>query len=239
MTFRKLEDNFRKMGLSESEIRMSLGNMGMLNEENEADSEDDLDGEDFETSFLTNEEDEEDLDEAFSRQRTHKSTAKERRLSRMNYMSNKSAIKRKRKLKAHSAAGKRHAKLLAKLPKLGAHMRRVFTDKDVPNEGKLSESILEELSYLAESIDRDPVSRFDEYAEAFNNIADLGELLALRAVTEDNDEEAGELVIGLSVRAEDVLREMEEMGGLSKKAPVLSAFFVCGMMASSSETCSG
>jgi len=82
-----------------------------------------------------------------------------------------------------------------------------------PSEGKeaIHEDLMESLTDLAESIEREPVSRFDEYVTAFNALADLGELGAAKIM--DEDEDAAMDVLNLSLQAEEVLKLMEDMGG--------------------------
>lgn len=216
MTLKTVEGEFRRMGLSESDIHRSLSGMGMLTEANEMDVDDDFEEEeDFEDPYIgDNDEDEDDLDEGMRVMRTHKSSAAERRKAKQYYRGHKSQVKRQRKKRAKTSAGKRAAAFQKKRPSKGRpHVRRVWSDVEMPTEGSMQEDLMGSLHELAESIERDPKSRFDEYVEAFNYIADLGELLALRSITEDGDEESATEVIGLSVYAEDVLREMEEMGG--------------------------
>jgi hypothetical protein len=52
---------------------------------------------------------------------------------------------------------------------------------------------------------------FDEYVTAFNHIADLGELSAIKVF--DEDEDAAVDLISLSLGAEQMLKLMEDMGG--------------------------
>ena len=75
----------------------------------------------------------------------------------------------------------------------------------------IQEALLESINDLAQSIDHDPTGRFDEYVTAFNHIADLGELGAMKIM--DEDEEAACDVIRVALEAEDVLKTMEEMDG--------------------------
>ena len=217
MTMRNLEEEFRSLGLSEKDTRDSLGHMGMLTEGDEARVDDSDEEEDFGDTFLSSEEgweeEDDDLGEGLKRTRTHKTSAAAKRKSKQYYKGHKQAISRKRRRRAKSSAGKRSAALLARMPKGGSRVRRVVSDRDVSTGGGLHEGLIGELCSLAEAIDRDPSDRFQEYVEAFNYIADLGELLALRAINEDEDAEAAEIVMGLSVMAEDVLRGMSDLDG--------------------------
>jgi len=214
MKVRPLEEDLRRMGLSNEQIRSSLSSIGMLTEGAEADFEDDDSGEEFEEAYLSDlvDDDDDEIDE-MRVQRMKKSSAKEKRASKKYYKSHKASIGRKRKKQSRNPAWQRHMAKLAKAPKAsGSRVRRVMSDIEVPTEGHMSEGILENLAVLAESIDRDPKSRFDEYVEAFNYIADLGEILAMRALEEDENEAASD-VLDLSLGAEAMLKEMEEMGG--------------------------
>jgi len=215
MTVRSLEEEFRAMGMSDAETLRSLGNMGMLQE-----SSDDEDFEDFEDydddddydDYDYDDYDDDELDESARRTRTHKTSAANKRKSRKYYKANKMEILRHRKRRAKSSAGKRAAKMLARMPKGGAHVRRVVSSREMPADG-LHESIMDSLGHLAESIEKDPCSRFDEYVEAFNHIADLGEIMAVNVVQEDNDMDAADDIIEMTVNAEDVLEMMEDFGG--------------------------
>lgn len=215
MKVRPLEEDLRRMGLSNEQIRSSLGSIGMLTEGAEADFEDDYSGEEFEEAYLgdlVGDDDDDEIDE-MKVQRMKKSSSKKKRASRDYYKSHKGAIGRKRKMQSRNPAWQRHMAKLARAPKAsGSRVRRVMSDVDMPEDGHMSEGILDNLAVLAESIDRDPKSRFDEYVEAFNYIADLGEILAMRALEEDENEAASD-VLDLSLGAEEMLKEMEEMGG--------------------------
>lgn len=218
MTVRPLEEDLQRLGLSDNEIRRSLNGMGVLEEGEEADFFEDDEEEDFEEAYLSDlagddDDSDDEVDESMRVMRMKKGTAKSRRLSKQYYKAHKGKIARKRKQQRKTSSWKRHQKMLARAPKAsGARVRRVMSDVELPDSGTLSEGIMGDLSELAESIDRDPKSRFDEYVEAFNYIADLGELLAMRALDEDDDEAASE-VLDLSIIAESILKEMEEMGG--------------------------
>jgi hypothetical protein len=78
---------------------------------------------------------------------------------------------------------------------------------------EMGKSLLENVMEIAEAIDRDPEARFEEFATAFNRIADLGELAAMRLMEEEDGEDAALDVLDLSLAAENVLKNMEEMDG--------------------------
>jgi len=209
MTRKRLEEDFRRLGLSEDEIRESMPYVG-------EDKEADVDLEDQESDFeddaylsdLVDDEDDEELDEGMRVVQMQKMSAKEKRKARQRYKKDKAKIARTQKRKRKTAAYKRRQAKLAAMPKAGGiRKRRIVSDVDVDT----TEGILESLSELAESVNRDPVSRFDEYVEAFNHIADLGELAAMRVM--DDDEDAASDLVTLSLSAEAVLQEMEDLGG--------------------------
>lgn len=217
MTMKTLEEDFQKMGLSATEIRESLDVVQEKKADLEAeDSEDDF-GDLDEDDFGYEDEDEDDLDdeEMDERvQRMKKGSAKSRKASKASYRQNKAKIKRKMKTKRKTSKYKRHQAKLSRAPKAsGVRVRRVFDDVEDPGNGRnsLHESLMDELNVLGESLEREPASRFDEYVEAFNHIADLGELAAMRVMEEDEDAAAD--LVSVSLDATSVLEQMEEMGG--------------------------
>jgi hypothetical protein len=228
MTVRTLEEDFRRMGLSDNEIHDSLVNMhGVLGESKEVDvEEDDLDEGDFEEAYLgdlmgdveddddddDDDEDEDAVTEAYIRMK--KGTSKDRRASKKYYRAHKSKIRRGLAKRKKTSAYKTRKKKLARMSRGGARTRRVVSDVEDTSEGmgNMHESLMGELGELAESIERDPISRFDEYVEAFNHIADLGELVAMRLLDEDEDD-ALEL-LSISLKAENMLKIMEGMDGV-------------------------
>lgn len=215
MTVKPLEEDLRRMGLGPNEIRESLRHIGgraeadLLGEDAEEDFEDDV--------YLSDMVDEdEELDEVKAT-RTHKMRGSAKTDSAAYERTHKTQRAQARKRRARDprvqAADKRRKAAGPAKP----HMRRSFmkrtSDVEDPGAGlpTMHESLMDELGVLAESIEREPVSRFNEYVEAFNHIADLGEMAAMEFLDED-DEAAAEL-LGLSLRAESILKEMEEMGG--------------------------
>lgn len=75
----------------------------------------------------------------------------------------------------------------------------------------MSNKLLESVERLARAVNRDGSKAFREFVEAFNHVADIGELGAMKLL--DEDEDAASDVIELSLRAESVLKRMETMGG--------------------------
>jgi len=101
----------------------------------------------------------------------------------------------------------------AKMPPAKKGYRRVQSWFNYDGEGdEMREDILENLSILAEAIDKDPTDRFNEFVEAFNHIADIGEILTLR-YHEMGEEDMAEDAIQLATSAEGILEQMEELGG--------------------------
>lgn len=213
MVTRRLEEDFQRMGLSEREAGKALS---FLKEDTDVDSEEEETEEDsFEDdaylSDLMGEDDEEDDelddDDAMIERivRLHKGSAKQRRAAKAYYRKNKSKIRRAMGKKRKTGAYKRRQKKLSKMSKGSGRSRRVI-------EGEMEENqILDDLALLAESMGDEPTSRFDEYVEAFNHIADLGEMAAMQIMEED--EEAALELLELSLKAEAVLQDMENMGG--------------------------
>jgi hypothetical protein len=214
MTVKPLEEDLRRMGLGPNEIRESLSHIGgsaeadLLGEDTEEDFEDDV--------YLSDMMDDEELDEVKA-QRTHKMKGSAKADSKAYERSHKAQRKAARKRRARdprvqAAERKRKAAGPAR-----PHMRRSFmkrhSDVEDPSDGMptMHESLMDELFTLNESIEREPTSRFEEYVEAFNHIADLGEMAAMEFL--DEDDEAAADLLSLSLQAEAILQEMEDMGG--------------------------
>jgi hypothetical protein len=236
MSLKPLEEELKSMGLSEDEIRRSLVNMAIEAKDADGDSEEesskeeqseedevnlddylddnDEEGQEDEEGGDDEEGEDDEVDEAAIRTRIRRGTAASRRTSRQYYKTHRAQVKRQRVKFKKSARGKRHAMALKRGPKGGTRVRRIVKDDfNIRSEdSSLSESLIQEIAILAESIDRDPVDRFNEYAQAFNYIADLGELLALRYMGEE-DEKAALGVLDLTVQAEDILKAMDKMEG--------------------------
>lgn len=108
---------------------------------------------------------------------------------------------------------KKTAKKMGKLGPAKKGFRRVQSWTDYDGKGdEMREDILENLSILAEAIDKDPTDRFNEFVEAFNHIADIGEILTIR-YHEMGETELAEDAIELATNAEAMLESMEELGG--------------------------
>lgn len=229
--------DFEAMGLTEDQIGRSLNYMGEATVEAEVDDQEvsddaylsDLpDEEDLQT-----EEDDEDLDldldldeddelseeerledEMLERVvRLKRGTAKQRSKAKRYYKTHKAQISRAMsRLRKKPAYKKRQARL-QKMSKGGSRTRRVLSHVDDPGKGNSSfaEGILGELQVLAEAVDQEPRTRFDEFVDAFNQIADIGELIAMD-ISEDDSDVAGEFV-GMSLKAEGILKHMETLDG--------------------------
>jgi hypothetical protein len=236
-----LESDLQNLGLSEEDVRSHLPFLGEAAEadvEDDFEMEEDFEDETVDEDDLFHGLDEaalevagdleaaEELDEEYLDllrelsaleegaivQRMKKGTAKARRAAKAYYRKMKAKISRGMKRKRKTSGFKRRQAKLARAPKAsGARTRRVVSDRDVP-ASNMHEDIMESLGELAESLEREPTTRFDEYAEAFNSVADIGELLCLRAVNEDELELAQE-AYALTLFAENALRGMEELGG--------------------------
>lgn len=89
--------------------------------------------------------------------------------------------------------------------------RRVMSWREYEGPS-LSEELIQNLNILAESIDVDPSERFEKFVEAFNHIADLGELLTLKYHEMEDQEMATEMA-QLASAAESVLESMEDLDG--------------------------
>jgi len=226
MSIKPLEEDFRRMGLSNNEIRESMRHMvsekteaDLLSEDQEEDFGDDVylsdlvDEMEEELDSDPSEEDELEEDALLEKLvRLHKGTAKQRRQAKQYYKRNKSKINRAMKRKRRTGAYKRHQAKLNKMSKGGVRTRRVVSHREDPGAGRPSmhEDLLNELNVLAEAIDREPRSRFDEFVEAFNHIADLGEMAAMQVM--DEDEEAAMELLSVSLKADAILKEMEDLG---------------------------
>jgi len=226
MGIRTLEEDFRRMGLSDNEIRASLTNM--LGESAEADSDQDVTEEDFEEDgYLGDVVDmlaekkmqhragtKKKAKGSVHKVRTHKTKSSKKmynRSYRAKHRSEQEAFAKTPAMRAKRAASR--ARLAKMGPAKHGQRRRLGTDTGDMYDSSVSiqEALLESINDLAQSIDHDPTGRFDEYVTAFNHIADLGELGAMKIM--DEDEEAACDVIRVALEAEDVLKAMEEMDG--------------------------
>jgi len=199
-----IKNQFRNMGLTEEEIRASMHYM--------LEDEDDLD----EGELIGDEDEDEDEDivsvaEAYKKVRKlrgkKKMQAKKYRRSAAGKKSAKKAAKKMKRVRRTSAYKRRQAKLAKTKVKKG--YRRVVSDRDVD----AGDGMLEDIMELAESINSDVEDRFAGFVEAFNHIADIGELLTYRYHTLEEDAMA-EDVIGITTDAEDVISYLEDLDGV-------------------------
>ena len=196
-----IREQFRSMGLTEEEISESM--QYMLNEDADLDEgePEEEEGEDI-LSVV----------EAYKKVRKlrgkKKMQAKRYRRSAAGKKAAKKAAKRMKRIRKTSAY-KRRVKKLAKMGGARKGYRRMVADRDVDG----TPNIIENIQSLAEGIDKEPEDRFGEFAEAFNHIADIGELLTFRYHSLEESEMAAD-VIGLAADAEEVISYMEGLDGV-------------------------
>ena len=203
---RSLVEDFQGMGLSDRAVQDSLSNMLGEDEDGFDDELDDFEVEDVDALNIVE-----------AMKKIKKLRGKEKMKAvwyRRSAMGKKSAKKQARlhRLGSYKKKAAKRRKKLARAggPKKG--FRRVVSSRDYEG-GSLTEALIENLQELSESVDYDGGERFDQYVEAFNHIADLGELMALR-YNEMGEEDLAEDVIGIAILAEEVLEEMEDFGGV-------------------------
>jgi len=201
MTIRSLTEDFERMGLSKKSIRESLGYMM----EDADDVEDDMDLEEDED---VDEDDPLAIIESLKKIR-HKKDSKSRarrKQARMDYKKNKSEKLRAAKKYRKSAQYRRSQKK----PHKKGFMQVSSKEFDGQN---IAESLMENVSALAEAVSHDPAERHDGYVDAFNHIADIGELLAL-TYHEMGKDKLAEEAIRLAIASEGTLEEMEALDGV-------------------------
>lgn len=206
MGIRSITEDFRRMGLSGRSVENSLANM--LGETSENDIDSDSDG-DFDGDAMS-------IIEAYKRRRAlrgkKKISAKRYRRSAAGKQAARKSAKARRRPGAKRLASKRRKKL-AKMGGAKKGFARVLPGLRASDESMtMRQALIENLKSLEEAVERDPVSRFDEYVEAFNHIADLGEVLTLRC-HEAGEEEMAEDMVLVALMAEAVLEDMEELNG--------------------------
>ena len=218
MTLKLLEEDFRRMGFSPAEICESMPHVSGSDEEAYFVDEDEE--EDFEDVYLSDMVDETDSDMGEGAyQKTHKMSSKAKRAAKLWRKQNPGSVRKSNKKQAkrrHKPAYKAQmARIKPGTIGKSTGRRRVIKVSDVANPGgglpAMNEELLQELSVLAESIRHEPVSRFDEFVEAFNHIADLGEMTAMNMMEEDED--GARELLSVSLKAEAVLKDMEDMDG--------------------------
>jgi hypothetical protein len=217
MSLRTLKNDFEKMGLSEDVCTKALVNM--LGEDTELKDEDleELE-EDFEDELedLDDEDDEETILEAYKRVKRLRGKEKVKsKKYRRSAAGKKAALKQKLRRKKPGVKRQmaKRRKKLAKLGKAKKGFRRQLaaSTEHVGSEQEVNESsaLVENMQELAEAIEGNSVGQFQGYADAFNRVADIGELLTLRG----HDLKESELAVEaaeLAESAETVLNMMEE-----------------------------
>jgi hypothetical protein len=239
MTLRTLEEDLRRMGLSDREIHSSFPSLTEGKDEDEMDLEDEFsdENEDFEEdAYLSDmaggEDDEEGASDSFIESLSDDvldEIAEEQGLGegfvKLAQVGTRKKRRRKMKKWLKTAAGQRYMMKKLRMSKSSAgkmkqkKYRRRSKARGGPrrgyrmegSEGDSTSALMESISELATSLDHDDEGRFDEYVEAFNHIADLGEVSYLNLV--DEDEDAAKDVLNLSLAAEKVLKKMEDMDG--------------------------
>jgi hypothetical protein len=239
MTLRTLEEDLRRMGLSDREIHSSFPSLMEGKDEDEMDLEDEFSGEneDFEEdaylSDMTGGEDDEDgTSDSFIESLSDDVLdviAEEQGLGEGFVKLAQAGVRKKRRRKMKkwlkTAAGQRYMMKKLRMSKSSAgkmkqeKYRRRSKARGGPRKGYRMEdmggdstsALMESISELASSLDHDDEGRFDEYVEAFNHIADLGEVAYMNLI--DEDEDAAKDVLNLSLAAEKVLKKMEDMDG--------------------------
>lgn len=206
MGIRSITEDFRRMGLSNKGAENSLANM--LGETSESDIDSDSDG-DFDGDAMS-------IIEAYKRRRAlrgkKKISAKRYRRSASGKAAARKSAKARRRPGAKRVAAKRRKKL-AKMGGAKKGFARVLPGLRASDESMtMRQALIENLKSLEEAVERDPVSRFNEYVEAFNHIADLSEVLTLRC-HEAGEEEMAEDMVLIALMAEAVLEDMEELNG--------------------------
>lgn len=210
MTLKSLREDFQQMGLSENRVNESMRNLLGEDFEQEINKDDDtLDDDELE--------DDDPLAIIERRKRLKRKTGKEKiagkkqRRSASGKRSAKKAAMARKRPGAKRAAAKRRVKL-AKMGKAKKGYRRMVSSKEFEGNS-LHASLMENIQSLVEAVEIDPVERFDEYLEAFNHVADLGELLCLKYHGMDEDELANE-ALDVTLAAEAIIEGMEGLEGV-------------------------
>lgn len=211
MLFRTLFEDFSSLGMTPREISEATAPLG-----GKVDGVDhgDVDGIGYLFSGSANG----SVDEGYVKLRSlavRKKAAKAARLRRKSGAGKAEYLNQLRLARSSMAKTKKRKHYKLVMARGGPKKGHRFMTASVEDPGKgleiMSEKLLESVMQLAEAIDRDPQERFDEYVEAFNHIADIGELAAMQLM--EDDEEAARDILNLSLAAESVLKYMEGLGG--------------------------
>lgn len=209
MSNKSLLDGFSKLGMTSREISEAMTPLGERFDKNG------IDNGIGDNAYLS---EEGSVEEGFVKLRplaVRRKAAKAAKIRRRSGSGKQAYLHQLKMAKTGVAKQKRkkHYKLLKARggPKKGSRMMTASFDNPGKGLKIMSEKLMQNIMQLAEAIDRDPEDRFDEYAEAFNHIADIGELAAIQLM--DVDEEAAKDVLNLSLAAESVLKHMESLDG--------------------------
>ncbi len=204
---RSLTEDFQRMGLSENAVEESMFNL--IGEDHEDDAE-------FDEEFDEEDEDALSIVEAYKRRKKLTGKKKIQAKKYRKSASGKRSAKKQAMQRKRPGVKKIAAKRRKKLSKLGGAKKGFIRQLPASTEWEgtgLSESLMENIQTLAEAVDRDEGGRFDEYVEAFNHIADLGELLTINYHGID-EEELAEEAADLAIAAEEMLEGMEDLDGV-------------------------